>query len=136
MLRTAAAAYPALSALLGTNPFRFYDTQLVQGSAYPAIVTYQVSDVKDYSVTARLVTGWTRVQFTIWGGQADPGQAAAEQVLQALLPFLDQFNGTGIPNQIIYPNNVVNVRRGLFAETDPPIFQRLVDVKIFYNDGY
>ena len=135
-IRAAAAAYAPLNALLGTNPFRWFAEQLPQGQALPAIVVKQISGSPTYVVTGRLHTGWTRLQFLIWGGKADAGAQAREDVEAALLSFLDQWDGgIGIAGLQQYPNLVVGQRDFLFPQTDGPIYQRVTDAQIFSNSS-
>ena len=128
-LITAIAADPALPALLGS---RVYDTQLAQGSPFPALVVQSISSGKSYTYEGRNPLSRDRVQFTIWGGQFSTGSAAADTVLDALESFLDTFSAVGNPAQ--FPNQISMERRGVFPQTDGPIFQRLMDVFI-YNDN-
>lgn len=129
-LRTAAALYVPLSALLGTSPFRYYDTQLVQGSAFPAIVAQVISDPKDYYMGGRMNTSFVRVQFTIWDTDAERGRS----VESALYGFFDVFNACNAPAGAAKPNYVVMARGGMYPQTQPPQFQRIIDAKIFNND--
>lgn len=129
MLRTQALAFPGLTALLGTNPFRWYDTQLRQGTAFPAVTVQLVSGNETYAFNGRLATGWSRMQFTIW--DSDPERA--RNVEAQLTAFLDVFNGTGIQGLSEYPNSIVMRRQTLFSETQPPLFQRINDAQIFSN---
>jgi hypothetical protein len=129
-LRTAAASFAGLTALLGTSPFRWWDTQLVQGSALPAVVTQLVAGSKTYTFAGRLPTGFSRVQFTIW---ADNPVSAANVEAQ-LTAFLDQFAGNGISGLVQYPNSIVMQRQSVFQETQPPKYQRITDAQIFSND--
>lgn len=133
-LQAAAAANPALAALLG-SPFRWYDTQLDQPATFPAVVVYVVSNPRDYSFTARMATSWARVQFTIWGGQFAAGSMSADAVRAALLSFLDQFNAVGIPGLVQYPCRVVGDHRAGFTQTDTMIYQRVIDAMIFSNES-
>ncbi len=133
-IRSAAIATPALTALLGTNPFRWYPIQLAQGSAFPAVVAQVVSGNKTYSVNARLVTGNSRVQFTVWSVNTGAGFASLASVEAALSTFFDSLNLTGIPGLTQYPNFVVAARDGFFAQTEPGNPQRLIDVMVFSND--
>lgn len=135
-IRTAAAAYPALAALLGSNPFRWFNDQLPQGQAFPAVVVTQISGAPTYVVTGRLRTGWTRLQFLIWGGKADAGAQAREAVEAALLSFLDQWSGgIGIAGLQQYPNLVVSQRDSIYTQTDTAIYQRVTDAQIFSNSS-
>lgn len=129
-LLTAAAANAGLAALLGSSPFRWYDTRLAQGTAYPAVTVQLVSGNKTYAFEGRLSTGWSRYQFTIW--DTDPERARS--VESALVTFLDTFNGPGTAGLQQYPNYVVLQRQGMFAEIEPPVFQRINDAMIFSND--
>ena len=129
-LRTQASVYAPLTALLGTAPFRWYDTQEVQGSVLPAVTVLQVSGNPLYAAAGRLSTGFSRVQFTIWDTDAERGRA----VESALLTFLDQFNGVGISGLVQYPSQVLLQRTGFFAEPSPPRWLRYVDASIFSNN--
>lgn len=131
-LRTAAAATPALTAYLGTSPFRWYDMQQSQGSALPSVVVLLVSAVDTYSTTARLATSLNRVQFTIW--DTDPEEARA--IEQALIAFLETFNAfSPVPGAAIQPNRVVMRRQSGQPQTEPLIFWRLVDAMIYNNEN-
>src|SRR5665213_2816139 len=63
-LRQAAVTNSGLTSLLGSAPFRWYNTQLYEGSAYPAITANQISSVPVYSVGGRKPLARARVQFT------------------------------------------------------------------------
>ena len=132
-LRAQAALFPGLTALLGTAPLRWYDERLNQGSALPAVVVTVVSDPPTYVATGRLRTGWSRVQFLIWG--ATPGSDSAFAVETQLLLFFDQLNLIGIPGLTQYPNYVVLRRDSMYPQTDPPIYQRIVDAMMFSNSS-
>lgn len=131
----AAAAYTPLNSLLGTNPFRWYYDTLQQGSGYPAVVVTQVSGNKTYTVNARLNTGFSRFQFTIWGGQYATGATARDAVAAALVSFFDQWNGgSGITGLTQYSNLNVLDREMLFTQKDTPVYLRILDFMIFSND--
>lgn len=137
-LRTAALAFSGLTNLLGgptSNLFRWYDTQLAvnqQGGGWPAVVVQIISNPNTYVVTGRLPTGWTRVQFTIYSTDPEVNQVVVTQ----LKAFLDQFSqGTGIPGQIAYPNQVVNERDGGIPQTQPLTYAWIVDAQVFNNDS-
>src|SRR5665213_1969931 len=117
-IRSAALAYTPLSSLLGTSPFRFYDTQLVQGTLFPAIAFQEVGGSPTYAFTGRLPTGYSRYQFTIWDTDAERGRA----VEAALLSFFDQLNLQGIPGLSLYPCRVVSQKAGMFTDPQPPQF--------------
>lgn len=131
----AASVNPALVALLydPTNGFRWSDTQEVPGSPYPAVVVHKVSNPKLYSFGGPTVSGRNpisrvRVQFTIWEGYAPDPNASVETAIYA---FLDTFSATptGYPD-----NQVADVRDGLYAETQPGVYQTIIDVMIRNND--
>lgn len=141
-LRTAAAAAPSLQALLTAGSvFQWFDTQLPQSaqvispSPVPAVVVQEISAPPTYLLAARANTRWRRIQFTIWGGQFSAGAENCESVQAALEPFLDTLNLSGISGNPFYPNYVVSVRRGLFPQTDGPIYQKLMDAMMFANDS-
>lgn len=131
-LRIAALADSTLVSLLqtGSGQFRWYNTQLVQGSAYPAIVVNRISGAPLYVNVGRNPLSQIRVQFTIWEG---PNPGTTDGTLEALREFLDTFSATGISSQA--PNTILNVMSGLFAETQPGIFQTILDAMIWNNDS-
>lgn len=134
-LLTDASMDPALQALLGTNPFRWFFDSLEQGAAYPAVVVEQISGSKTYSATQRLATGFGRYQFTIWGGLYLAGANAREAVASAIADFLDQWSGgSGIAGLSLYSNRIVGERQSVWAQKDTPVYQKLLDVMIFSND--
>lgn len=122
------AAFAELNALVGA---RVYDTQFLQTTTYPAIAVQQVSNPKLYKIDGRMPNSWHRMQFTI---RAASG-AIARQVELALFDFLDLFaspmGNLGLP---LCPNYVVNVRSGLYPLTQPPLYDRVVDVMMLSND--
>ena len=133
-LRTAAIANAGLTALLGTAPFRWYNTQENQGPPpsagvqFPCITAQQVSGVPIYNLGGRGPMNQIRVQFTIWEG---PTPDTTDAVLQALRVFLDTFSAVQAGN---FANQIVNDgRRGFYAATKPGIFQKFVDVMIWNN---
>lgn len=132
-LRTAAAANAGLTALLGT-PLRMYDTQLLQGTAFPAATYQQISNPRVYVTAGRLRTSWVRMQFNIYGSGSDSSNA--DSVQRALEAFLGTWSGgNGIPGLVAYPNYVEGDRDFGIAQTQPLTFMRIVDVMIFNNDG-
>jgi hypothetical protein len=116
-------------ALLGTNPFRWSSTQLTAGWPYPAIVAHQVSGPPLYVLGGRNPMSRVRVQFTIWEGYTPDTTNA---VLDALRSFMDGFTATptAIPN-----NQLADLRDGLWAETQPGVYQTLADYFIWNNDS-
>ena len=130
-LRTVAAADSALTALLGTSPFRWYDTQLDQGSAMPAVVVLRVTYPRNYALNARMTTGQARMQFTIWGATGEQ----ARSVEAALLTFLDGFDAIGKANLSQYPNRVVMSRAGLYAQTQPARYLVIDDVMVWNDEA-
>lgn len=130
-IRTAAAATPFLAALLGTSPFRFYDTRLNQGTAFPAVVMQLVSSNDQYVWSGRMPTGYSRYQFAIWDTDADRGR----QVDAAITAFFTTFNGPGTQaGACWYGSQILNRRSTMFPNPEPPLFQRILDVSIFSND--
>jgi hypothetical protein len=131
-LRAAAFADSTLQSLLGTplNRFRFYNRQLVQGSAFPAVVFQQISGSDSYVDAGRQATGFSRYQFTIWADN----QASAQAVDAALTAFTVTFNSSGVPGLSSYPNYILLRREGLFAPTDPGKYLQTLDVSFWQND--
>jgi hypothetical protein len=131
-LRQAALADPSLTALLGLtgNTFRWYSVQLYEGSAYPAVTCHQISSVPVYSFSGRNPLARARVQFTIWEGQTPDD---TNSVLDALRSFLDTFSAVGNPTQ--FPNQIVAELDGLYPNTQPGIYQTIVDAMIYNSDS-
>ena len=129
-LRQAAVTNAGLTSVLGSAPFRWYNTQLYEGSAYPAITANQISSVPVYSVTGRNPLARARVQFTIWEGQTPDD---TNSVLDALRAFLDSFSAVGNPTQ--FANQINSELDRLYPATQPPIFQTLVDAYIYNSDS-
>ena len=72
------------------------------------------------------------MQFTIYSTDPEVNQVVVTQ----LKAFLDQFSqGTGIPGQIAYPNQVVNERDGGIPQTQPLTYAWIVDAQVFNNDS-
>lgn len=132
-LFAAASDSPALQALLGTDPFRWYDTQLPQQAAFPAVVANQVSAPRDYALGGRMSTYWARIQLTVYGTGNDSENASA--VVAAITGFLQTFNAIGVPNLPAYPNRVLNDRDGGIAQTQPLTYQRFLDVSILNDES-
>ncbi len=136
-LRTAALAYPDLVALLTNVPsiprfpdFRWYDVQLLQGTAFPAMVVQLISGGQTYTLNSRLSTSFNRMQFTIWDTNAE----RARQLESVLYAFLDGFNPAGVRADLqAAPNFVVLTRQGMYPQTQPPQYWRTNDVQIFDN---
>lgn len=132
-LYNAAAADVGLQALLGTNPFRLFDTQLDQGSAFPALVMQEISSPRNYVMEGQPTLARYRVQFTIWGGQFSQGRDDCDSVRDALYAFLaDNFSAVG-NGQIA--NQVASDMRVLEPRTDGPIYKRIVDAFIYSDDS-
>jgi hypothetical protein len=134
-LYAAAQLNPGLLALLGgaAPNFRWSDTQEIPGSPYPAVVVHKISNPKLYSLGGPTISGrnprsQVRVQFTIWEGFTPDGSATVEQAIYA---FLDTFSATptGYPD-----NQIMNVTDGLYAETQPGVYQTMIDVMIRNDD--
>src|SRR6185436_3862607 len=132
----AVTMYPLRDLLGAGSPlvFRWFDTTLVQKAAYPAVVMQEVSNPPTYIFCSRLNTSFSRWQFTIWGGQFSAGVTSADQVSAVLMPFFDQLNLVGISGLSIYNNIVLSNRRAVFPMTDQPVYQRVIDVRIFSVD--
>lgn len=134
-IRAAAIASAPITAIVGTNPFRWYDRQLNQGSVLPAVVVQEVSNPQQYALVGRFPTSFSRVQFTLWSVNTALGMARLAALETALLEFFESLNLVGIPGLCSYSNQVVNARDGFFATPEPGNPSRILDVMIFANDG-
>lgn len=134
-IRTAAINTAALTALLGTNPFRWFDRQLYKGATLPAVVVQSISDPRTYALAGRLPTSFSRYQFTIWADNNAAGVAALSSIESALTNFLETLDLVGIPGQICYSNRIVAARDAMYPTPEPGKPQRVIDAMIFANDS-
>ena len=130
-LFTAAMAYAPLTALIGTGPTSWMDTQLPNPASYPAVVVLQVSNPRIRGFMGTSPTSWKRMQFTIWGISG----AQARAVEAVMYNFLAQFNAYGIAGLPANACEVLDVRGGMYAETQPPKYLRIMDAMIFDNSN-
>lgn len=130
-LRTAAALDSTLAGLLGPMPFRWFDQQLVQGTAFPAVAAFVVSSVPQYSNTQLMITAEYRVQLNIF----DPNPQKTREVANAIRQFLTTFNAysPGSPTSL-QPNRVVMQRDGGIAQTQPFTAMQMLDAMIWNNE--
>lgn len=84
-----ALGFGALTALIGTNPVRFYPLQAQQGTNLP-YVTYQVIDHPPYHLMGADKEAQPRIQFDIWASS----WAIARQVRDQLKACFDRWSGT------------------------------------------
>ena len=137
-LRTQAAAYAPLTALLGSGagpstPFKWYDVTLDQnrqGPKWPAVVVQQVSEITRYMNFQRDVITLNRVQFTCW----DLSLETTRNLALTLKQFFDVFNGYNTSGSRP-PNRVVLSRQAGEAQTDPITYAQVVDVEIYHNES-
>jgi hypothetical protein len=135
-LRTLAAADPTLAGLLG-SPFRWYEAQLMQGSALPAVTVQRISTARRYSHSGLGNISEIRFQFTI----RDRSAETARQVAAAIIAFLGtadlasnaQF-GSPVTTPRQFPNFVLNERAGMDPELQPPVFVEIIDARIFNRE--
>lgn len=132
-LRTQAAAYAPLTALLGTLPtFRWYGPQAPQGALQPMVEVQRISAIPQYSTAALLETCQYRMQFTVWHIDLE----GASQVERAIRQFLTVFNAYNAGDMSpIQRNRVVNVRVGRSqAQTQPITYWITLDAFIWNNE--
>ncbi len=136
-IRTAAlnSTDPDFTALLGTNPFRWFDNQLPQGAAFPAVTVQVVSNPQTYALVGRLPTSFSRYQFTLWSVNTSLGMTKLAALEAAIIDFLETLNLVGIPGLCSYSNRVVAARDGWFPTPQPGNPQRLIDAMIYANDS-
>jgi hypothetical protein len=129
-MRAAAASYSPLTTILGASPMRWWNVQLRQGATFPAVVVQIISDAPTYAFRGPLPTSFVRVQFTCW--DTDPERL--ETLDKAIQGFIAQYNGAGLgANAPSQSNYVMNRLDGMFPQTQPPQYQRVIDSKIFDN---
>jgi hypothetical protein len=127
-----ASAFAELQALLGTNPFRWYDVQLSQTATFPAVVANQISAARQYVAGGRLSTYFARIQLTVYGAGNDSQNAAA--VVAALEDFLAVFNASAVTAPA-YSNQIVSDRDFGIAQTQPLTYMRILDVMVFNDEN-
>ncbi len=136
-LYSAARLDAGLTALLGTGSpvvLRWFDTQLPQATTFPAVLVQMISNNRTYAVSGRLPTGFSRMQFNVFGTGTDSQEA--DQVVTALAKFLDGFSGgTGVTGKSQYSNLIVADRDAGVAQTQPLTYQRILDVMCFSDDS-
>lgn len=129
-LRTAAAAYGPLTAIIGSNPIRYWNVQARQGATFPYVVATLVSDAPTYAFQGPLTASFARMQFVLW--DTDPQRL--EDLDAAMQGFIAQFNGAGLPDATAQGNYILNRRDAMFAQTQPPQYQRLLDVRLYSGE--
>ena len=136
-LWNAAQENAALAALLLSNSFtgsqapfngvfRWYDLQLRQFSPYPAVTVRIISPVP-YQGQQRNPLSRARIQLTLWEGQTRDYQGL---LVQAVRDFLDSFTASAAASRTLIIDDGSD---GFYAQTDPGIYQRIVEAYIF-ND--
>lgn len=130
-LRTLAAANAGLQAIFGTNPFRYFDTQLPQNQAYPSMVVWRVSTAID----TLMDSGYSkftqpRLQFDIRHPDPEAARAAASAVI-AFLNTVDLAVSGGVVNGRQAPCFVLNQRTGLDYALQPPVSIQTLDVRVY-----
>jgi hypothetical protein len=136
-IRNAALADVTLLGLLGTvSPasLRWFDTQLLQGAAFPAVVVMVVSNPETTTNQGALPTTFARVQYTIWCDDTSAGATQMVSIINGLYAFFKTLNLIGMEGLTQYPNRVVLERDGLYAQTQPPKLQHTMDVMQFWNN--
>lgn len=133
-LRTAALADTAIHALIAE---RWYETQLLQGTEFPAIVAQRVSTVRRDTHDGINALSWIRFQLTIWDYSAE----TTREIAAAVIAFLDTFDasstaefGSPATSPTVHPNTVLNQRTGMFPQSQPPLFHHILDVGIFNRE--
>lgn len=132
-IRQAASLSTALQAFFGPpSAFRWYDIQMVQGSALPAAVVQGISKLPTYRRVAsggepRLSLEAERVQVTVRHTDPVQARAAAEAVVQ----FMDVTDFTGAGQQPA--NFLLNQRSGIDVQLEPHPYTETLDFRIWNN---
>ena len=132
-LRTLAAANATLQGIFGTSPFRWFDTQLPQGQAYPSAVVWRVSTVTDYRMDSGY-SPYTQPRLQIDIRHPDPEQARAAAA--AVIDFGKTVNlavtgGAVTPAAKQAPFFVLNQRTSLDFQLAPPVSVETLDIRVF-----
>lgn len=143
-LFAAALLNPGLVNILGGGSplvLRWYDTQLNQtaNAGLSSVVVRQITNPQMYVTTGRLPTSFAVMRFECYGAQSDAGSSvppdsvSTDLLVQALMNFLDTFNGDGITGRQQSPCQVLSDREDGIPQMQPLVIRRVVDVRIFWN---
>ena len=143
-LYTLAAASPALQAVFGTAPFRWYDTQVQQGTIVPGDDTQpaaarllRVSTIRSYEQAGLQPLSEPRFQLDVLHPLAETARAAAAAVI-AFLGTVDlagayQF-GSPVTTPPQFPCFVISQRGGLAPEFEPPVYVQSIDFRLYNRE--
>ena len=129
-LKDLLASCAGLTAIIGSNPMRYYPVRLPQPPIiYPAITYQRVDSVGVYAHSGYSGLQNARIQLTIWAQTYAQGDAI-ETVLRAQPPTgINGFRGTQSGLQI----DRIFLTDGLTDfDTDTSIHQRTIDLLIGY----
>ncbi len=133
-LRTLAAADTALQAIFGTAPFRWWDTGLVQKSAFPSVVVRRISTIRQYTHDGLNVMSQPRFQFEVRHPDSETARAAAAAVITFLgtadLASNAQF-GSPVTTPRQYPSFVLNQMTRTDSSLLPPVWVEVIDARMF-----
>jgi uncharacterized protein DUF3168 len=131
---------PAVSGLVGDRVFLVRLPQLSILNNGPAITYQRISTVPIYThsfdVGQQGTVGFSRFQFTVWGGTTDSSGELCETISNALLAVFKNFNAQefGQSPVIQSPNFLLSRRMESEGNVNPPLFKELLDLKIWYRD--
>ncbi len=142
-LRLLASQDVTLQSFFGTNPFRWFDEQLVQGqiSIGCCVVVRRISTVRTYEQRGLQDLSQPRFQIDVLppattNRQQDPetGRQAANAVIQFLgtcnLATTDQF-GSPVVTPRNFPNFVLNQRATMYPDLQPPVMAQSIDIRVY-----
>lgn len=135
--------YASLSGNAGFNALignRFYELQLPQNPAYPCVAYQRISTVRQSTLdqgSGTVGVGWCRFQFTIWCRGPSAGEQA-DTVARAIQAAMRTFSAYQLPSSpyvlLSAPNIQLSDRAMVEPKTNPPLFKRMVDWQIFFQD--
>lgn len=133
-LRTAAAADAALQALLGTTPFRWFDTQLPQKEkVFPQVTAQRISTVPFNSFVDPIGNvSRNRVQIRVYANDAAGGDTSrdAADVIKQFMRTFSATTGTQYANALLNQQSAIEQ-----PEAQPPYFVQVMDFNIFNQEN-
>jgi hypothetical protein len=126
--------FAAVTALVGQNIFNEQLPQGLLSSSSPGrvLTIKRVSTLSYRTMDANITTlVAVRIQFTAWSNTASANLDVLS-IMNALVAFLNQFAAAGSANQA--PNDVLNRFTAPYPQTQPPLWQGVLDTRIFNRE--
>lgn len=132
----ALAADPTYSGLVTGGTWL---VQLPQNPSFPCAAIQRVSTVPVYVQSApgnrqQAAVGRARLQFTCWVKNTASAGLISDQIAQAVLAVTRSFSAFGSP-PTGSPTFLLNRRMSIQPQTQPPLFEQILDILFWYSDS-